>query len=184
MSFCKRAIAYIKEFIPETTEQETIMLSENESPVTKDLENGFLVTYLVDDGDHYTYVQYKHLKEEGITESELHAIGLDNLKDKAFGTIKIQEYGNLYAMFFDGNFEASLILLDELWDELLKQYVINGFIVAIPARDIIAFCDTQSVEGVSELYQLNERVYDNADHQLTNCLYKRNKKQWERALNT
>jgi len=101
----------------------------------------------------------------------------------ALGTVKLQEHGNIYSLFLDGNYEASLILINELWDGLLVPYATNGFIIAIPARDIIAFCDINSNEGITELKQLNERVYENADHQLTNCLYKRQNSQWVRVLN-
>lgn len=183
MSYCKNAVAYIKEFIPDSAEDNVINLSESDSPVCKNIGNGILVTYLVDEGEQFSYVQNKHLSEEGITEDDLHTIGINNLKEKALGVVKLKEYGNIYPLFLDGNYEASLILIDELWDELLVQYATNGFVVAIPARDVIAFCDLKSNEGITELMELNERVYEGADHQLTNCLYKRQNSQWVRVLN-
>lgn len=183
MSYCRRAIAYIKEFLPENADDKVIKLSESDGLVCKDIGNGILVTYLVDEGNHFSYIQNKHLIEEGLTENELHIIGVNNLKEIALGTVKLQEHGNIYPLFLNGNYESSLILINELWDDLLAQYATNGFIIAIPARDIIAFCDINSNEGITELKQLNERVYENADHQLTNCLYKRQNSQWVRVLN-
>jgi hypothetical protein len=39
----------------------------------------------------------------------------------------IQEFEQgYYALFLDGNFEASLILLDDLWDSTLNQYITSG----------------------------------------------------------
>ena len=39
----------------------------------RDLGNGLLVAYLVDEGSTYGYVQYRDLQSSGVTEAELHA---------------------------------------------------------------------------------------------------------------
>ncbi len=183
VSYCDKAIAYIKEYLPKECDSQVIKLSEKDSLVCQDLGNGFLVTYLVDEGDHFSYIQNRHLFDERMSIEELHSFALRNLSDLALGTVRINPYKNIYALFLDGNFEASLLMLDELWDLHLAEYAPNGFVVAAPCRDVIAFCDINSKEGISELKQLIGRVFDNADHQLSDCLYRRQNDKWVRLLN-
>jgi hypothetical protein len=79
----------------------------------------------------------------------------------------------------DGNFEASLILVDGLWDKALAQLAPNGFVAAIPARDILAFCDANSAAGIAELHQLIGRI-QNGNHMLSRELFQRADAGWSR----
>ena len=83
----------------------------------------------------------------------------------------------MHGLLLDGQFESSLILLDDLWDSSLAKYTPKSPIVALPSRDVLAFCDAQSLLGIVELKQLVERSAEN-DHQLTTILYYRQDGQW------
>jgi uncharacterized protein YtpQ (UPF0354 family) len=72
-----------------------------------------------------------------------------------------------------GDFEASLILLDQLWDEHFRQFVSGDYAIAIPARDVLAFCDDDSEEGIGELEQLFARIAPMDDHLISDKLYVR-----------
>ena len=174
--FCKSAIAYIKASLPEEGGP-VITVSEAEAPVLRDLKNGLIVSYLVDEKDSFSYVQNRHLSEANLSPEQLHAFGCSNLAAIARQKLRIQEYGAVYAVFLDGNFEASLILLDELWDAQLAQVVTGNFAVAIPARDILAFCDSSSLEGIAELKGIVART-SGGDHLLTSSLYERQRSRW------
>jgi hypothetical protein len=78
----------------------------------------------------------------------------------------------------DGQFQARLMLLDDLWDSIFAPHTPNGAIMALPTRDVLAFCDAKSLQGVIELNQLVERMQVNAEHPLTNTLYHRQDRQW------
>ena len=66
MSYCTKAIAYIKEYLPKECDSPVVKLSEKNSLVVQNLGNGFLVTYLVDEGDHFSYIQNRHLFARGL----------------------------------------------------------------------------------------------------------------------
>jgi uncharacterized protein YtpQ (UPF0354 family) len=152
----------------------TVELAEGDTPVISDLKNGLLTGYLVDQGDHFRYVQQRHLLEAGLTEAELHQHAIGNLAVLLdTDAPKIQPYGDAFVVFFGGNFEASLILVDAFWDERLEHLAPNGFIVAIPNRDILAFCDAESATGVENLRGVITRTRD-GDHPITSNLYRRN----------
>jgi uncharacterized protein YtpQ (UPF0354 family) len=169
--FCKRAIAYLK---PSLLGAEPVAeLSELDAPVITDLRNGLLVAYLVDQGGHFRYVQGRHLADANLTKAALHQSAINNLatllRDNG---AKVQPYGEVFAVFFGGNFEASLILIDALWDEHLADLAPNGHIIAIPNRDILAFCDAKSAAGLEELRQIVQRA-KGGDHPITSTLYRR-----------
>ena len=71
-----------------------------------------------------------------------------------------------------GSFEASLILIDELWEDTLDHFAPNGFIAAFPCRDILAFCDAESAAGIEQLRQIITRA-EEGDHQITPVPYYR-----------
>jgi hypothetical protein len=91
--------------------------------------------------------------------------------------LRILHYSALHGLLVDGQLEASLILLDDLSDSSLAKYTPNSAIVALPSRDVLAFCDVKSLQGIVELKQLVERSAEN-DHQLTTILYYRQYGQW------
>jgi uncharacterized protein YtpQ (UPF0354 family) len=169
--FCNRAIAYLKPSLPAA--EATVEVPELYEPVITDLSNGLLVAYLVDQGDHFQYVQRQHLADANLTEAALHHNAVNNLttllREKR---ATIEPYGEVFAVFFGGNFEASLVLIDALWDEHLAHLAPNGYIIAVPNRDILAFCDAGRLAGIEELRRIIERA-QGGDHPITPTLYRR-----------
>jgi uncharacterized protein YtpQ (UPF0354 family) len=182
MRLSESAIAYIK---PDLTAAPGIrsdrQLSVDDSPVLKSLQNGLLVSYIVDTGSHFEYVQNRHLRSEGCDEDTLHRNAVENLAKLAQEKLRVSTYQGFYAALLGGNFEASLLLVDSLWDEDLAHLVSNDFLACIPARDILAFRDSASRVGEDELRGQVGRVWSGADHLLTQSLYRRRGIRWERV---
>jgi len=154
-------------------------LSKLELPVAKALGDGLLAVYLVDAGTHFAYVTHRDLADAKLTADALHEIGLDNLSARCEGgKLRVHEFGTGYGVLLDGHFEASLLLLDELWDEAFQAQTPNGAVVTIPARDILAFCDAKSEDGIAELRAIASRLPPTASHQLTKTLYRRVNGRW------
>jgi uncharacterized protein YtpQ (UPF0354 family) len=176
--FCARAVASLKRALP-LGDEPSITLSHRDSPVLTNLNNGLLVSYLVDQTDHFQYVQRRHLTAAGLTEAELHQRGIANLST-LFNQqgANVHQYGNIFVVVFGGNFEASLILVDELWNKALAHLAPNGFIAAVPFRDILAFCDAENASGVLKLRQLIQQV-ENGDHPISPVLYRRHASIWK-----
>lgn len=148
-------------------------LPKIDTPVISDLKNGLLIGYVVDQDDHFQYIQQRHLADAGMTKAMLRQNAVKNLAAlHAEKGAKVQPYGDTFAVFFGGNFEASLILVDALWDQHFAHLAPNGFIVAIPSRDILAFCDAKSESGIDQLRQIINRL-QHVDHPITPTLYYR-----------
>lgn len=60
----------------------------------------------------------------------------------------------------------------------LKNYIINDYIVAIPSRDVLVFCDSQSTQAIEELKSVIQRVWEDGDHLHTNKLLIRKERRW------
>jgi len=136
------------------------------------LRSGLADRHVIDEGNRFSYLQGRDLRKTGIREEELHRQALANLAGLADGKVAIRPSGPVWALFFDGNFEASLTLIDDLWTHGLREYARDP-VVAIPARDVLAFCDVESTQGVTELRALVKRVWPSGDHLLTEDLYRR-----------
>jgi len=173
----EQAIAHLK--IAElTTGPSSVVLCPEDQPVLRVLPCDLLVAYMIDEGDHFSYVQNRDLEEERVSADTLHQYGIANLATMLNDQLQIQQTEGIFAAFLDGNFEASLLLVDALWNQALAHVVDNDFVCCIPARDVLAFCDSASEEGIAKLQEVVERIWPGGDHLLTDKLYRREDHQW------
>lgn len=168
--FCLQAIAYLKVEVPDDGGP-ALKFTAEDSPVLKDIGHGLLVGYIVDMGTYFSYVQQRHLIACGVTQDELHKKAVQNLASLAEVDAKVKQHGNIYVVLMGGNFEASLILLNEFWSEWYSQLAVNNFVAAFPARDILAFTDSSNEQGIVELKELCSRCSKDVDHPLTTQLF-------------
>jgi hypothetical protein len=177
-----RAIAYLKAELPADEPSPSITLSGPDAPVLRRLTSGLLVAYLVDAGDQFEYVQERDLAQDGINADELHAIGLANLASRDAGGVRVAPHpgGQMFAVLMGGNFEASLILVDWLWDEGFRRFVGGDYVVAVPARDLLAFCDVTSADGLRDLGAVCQRAQSpGVSHRISDRLYRRRDRGWQ-----
>jgi uncharacterized protein YtpQ (UPF0354 family) len=176
----EQAIAYVKRALPpEPLPGEAVVkLSFEDSPVMRDLGNGLLVAYLVDEGSTYGYVQHRDLVSASVAEADLHATAITNLRRVAANRLRIQPYGEIFALLMGGTFEASMLLLDDLWEHSLAEYITGEVLVAIPARDILAFGNASSPGAVKALNDVIERLLAKGKAELATGLYRRSGGAW------
>lgn len=147
-------------------------------PLLVGIKGVFGVMYARDTGNQFQYLNADELSALGLTTQALHAKALSNLARKLRGEngqtgLRTQHMTHATGLVFDGHLEASLVLLDSLWENALKKRLPNGAVVCIVAPDICAFCDSQSPEGLAELRGMSERVSSNGDHLITTDLFAR-----------
>src|SRR4051812_39321347 len=180
--FCKRAVPYVKGLFDDEPENPgkgpVVQLAFEDSMVLRPLCDGLGVTYLVDAGDHFEYVQYRDLRASGLTIDQLHEIALRNLSAYCQERLEIRTHSNLFAFLMGGNFESSCMLLDDLFDRVLVLQVPNGYVAAVPARDLFAVCARDSAAGIQELRELVNRVWPGGDHLISKTLFVRDTGKW------
>lgn len=169
--FLSRAVAYLKTDASAGVAS-AVSLPRADAPVLLPMQGGLVVAYVVDELDGLVYVQQRHLDEAGMTPQQLHEIAMTNLGKLCAEKIEVRKHGLIYGVFVDGNFEASMFLLKSLWQRDMAHMVESGFAVIVPARDVMAFCDMDSQEGIAVLQQMVERVHANGDHLLSKNIFR------------
>lgn len=136
------------------------------------------ITFLINDSETelFKYIQYRDLQIEQMNSEALLDIGINNLYSLVEKNgLRIQELDDdCYVLLLDGNFEATLVLLDVLWDITLNQYVPEGYAVAIPSRDVLAFSNLNSNIGIKKLNNIIANVWENGEYLITDKIIKRN----------
>ena len=175
----RRARPYLKPRLDPGSASD-VSLSQDDSPVVRELAD-LLVLYLVDEGDSFSYVQNRDVAECEMSVIELHRVALSNLYELARHKLHIAPSGEVVSVLMDGNFEASVLLLDTVWDTSFASRVRGEFIAAIPSRDVLTFGDSTSPAAVDELRAVIKRVYRaGADHLISDRLYRRHLGTWVR----
>jgi uncharacterized protein YtpQ (UPF0354 family) len=77
-----------------------------------------------------------------------------------------------------GDFEASLLLLDDLWHR--QESIVKGELVAaVPARDVLLFAGSNFDIGLRELRTAVEKVSENGSYLISKRLLVRRNNRWE-----
>jgi uncharacterized protein YtpQ (UPF0354 family) len=173
------AIAVVLSAFPDGSGASQVAERE-EGPVHTILDNGLLVGYVADVGHAYSHLMYEDLRRDRITQEELHAIGIANLAKVAAEQLDVRSFPGFYAIGVDGYFEASMVLVDDLWDRRLRQLVEGEYLAAIPARDVLAFCDASSWEGRAKLEEVIDTLMPEARRPISRHLYRRVGGRWVR----
>ena len=176
---CERAIAYLKALVADDDPAPVLTLEHGDSPVLRELGNGLLVSYVVDKGNCFELINNRQLEEDRLSSDELHRIGLENLADVANEQgVEVHPYDSIFAVIAGGNFEASLLLLDHVWESVFRQFVTGTYAVAIPARDILAFGDAADPAVRAQLRAVIGRAGPTGDHLLSDQLFARSGSGW------
>ncbi|MBB3111937.1 uncharacterized protein YtpQ (UPF0354 family) [Paenibacillus phyllosphaerae] len=158
------ALPYLKSALAEESEQGGIeALSEDDQIVEIRFNETLTIAFLYDDRemDVLRYVQQGDLQTLGVTPDALLRLAVDNLYERTdTHELQLQSFDDArYEMLLmDGHFEASLLLLDDLWEATLKGQVESGFVAAIPSSDVLMFCDRQDEQGIAEMKAVVDQI--------------------------
>lgn len=160
--------------------QPGIDMKPEDLPVMRATQGHFAVCYLIDEGSHYSFANHGQLKAAGLSLEELHRLAVGNLAALigAKPGLALHSGAGHHGLTMGGQFEASLVLVDDLWDRTLAEHFPNGPLVAIPARDVLLFCDAKSREGLGHLRAAVARVTAGGNHLLAEKVFARVAGQW------
>jgi uncharacterized protein YtpQ (UPF0354 family) len=152
-------------------------VGSTDAPVVYPWMPSLLVTYVVDARGARVLVRERDIA--GVTRDQLHATAMLNLRKRAGDRLRIEAEGAIFKVVLDGRFEASTLLLDELWDEKLRGRVQGEIVVCVPARDVVAFTGSTSEEGLAELVAIVGRLHPAGENLLVQDLFVRRAGAWE-----
>src|ERR1041385_1750342 len=107
----------------------------------------------------------------GIERGRLRALAVENL-GRILPRIEVHP-GEIYSMITaGGNYEASLLLLDEIWDR--RQFKVSGdIVVALPTRDVLLVTGSQNPAGIVKLREVAAQLTSQSPYHLTSDLFVR-----------
>jgi uncharacterized protein YtpQ (UPF0354 family) len=139
--------------------------------VYEDLNQELVIVYAEDSPKNLRYLTTKDLEPVNLKLSELKALAIKNLKS-IIPKIEVHGGNGVYMVTAGGDYEASLLLFDGLWDGI--QIKVDGdYIVTVPARDMLLITGSKNVEGIRKIRDLSVKTVAEASYRLTSDLFVR-----------
>jgi hypothetical protein len=171
-----RAMPYLS---PATSADDTAPLyayGSSDGPIVRTFSTTLIVTYMIDEPGALVFVRERDVDRSG--RDALHARAVENLRAHAAKRkLRFEPKGTTYLAKLDGQHDASLLLLDELWDPPTRIADPDGELVAaVPARDTLLFTGSTARGGVPEL---RATIARSSHRGLSPELYVRRNRAWE-----
>jgi uncharacterized protein YtpQ (UPF0354 family) len=131
----QRIIPVVKAVEHESSDATPIDLPPEDLPVSRPLVADLITLYAEDFPDRFVFVSQRRMEQLRLTPNELHALALENLSGR-LPEIQIHGESPRHMITCGGNFEATLLLHNNLWDAIAGS--LPGYpMVAVPARDLL-----------------------------------------------
>lgn len=177
----KHIFAYLKATSSEKA-PDTVQLGGPDSLLTRPFVGRLFITLAHDFDDAFGLLQRRHLAELGMNDNEAFELGLRNLTTFAeSGAVRIDQSSRVFAFTAGGNFEASLLLVDKLWQSMSGRIGSVRLLARAPARDLLMIAPDDK-DGRAELEALAARLKGfKLDHPLTDDLLTWDGSRWSIA---
>jgi len=138
---------------------------------------GLSIIYAEDTPSNIRYIEKASIEELGVDIATIPATAIVNLLAK-LPDISVDGGEGLYMVIADGNYEASLLLVDDIWTH--QNFDVAGdIVVALPARDVLLVSGTGNTEQLEQLQALAKQVYAESTYNLTSNIDVRRNGRWE-----
>jgi uncharacterized protein YtpQ (UPF0354 family) len=130
--------------------------------------NELVIVYAQDDPNRMRYLTTQ--EDFGLSREELKSLAIANLK-RVLPKIEMRSVGDVSLMSAGGNYEASLLLIDDIWSS--GQIQVNGdIVVAIPTRDTLLVTGSRSRSGLKLVRELTAKFKAQGPYELTDTLFR------------
>jgi uncharacterized protein YtpQ (UPF0354 family) len=127
-----------------------------------------VIVYAQDDPNRMRYLTTQ--EDFGLSREELRSLAIANLK-RVLPKIEMGRVGDVALMSAGGNYEASLLLIDDIWSS--GQIQVNGnIVVAIPTRDALLVTGSRSRSGLKLVRELTAKFKAQGPYELTDTLFR------------
>lgn len=153
-------------------------LAQAQWPVHEKYNEQLIIVYGEDTEKSINYITEEDLDKLNISRDTLLGFAKRNLKAIL---PDIQRMGNdgSYGIACGGDFEACLILLEDLWT--YENFPVDGdFVIAIPNRDILFITGTNNKPEIERIDKIAQESYNNGNHPISPILFRWNGKTFEK----
>jgi uncharacterized protein YtpQ (UPF0354 family) len=135
------------------------------------------IVYAEDLPDRTSSLKKDRLQNAGIADDELLNLAKDNLR-RILPPAQRQGDGPWYMVTAGGDYTASLLLFDGLWDDLADS--VEGDLVAVaPSRDVLLYTGSESKEGLAAIRQRATEILATGNYLISETLIVRVSGRWE-----
>jgi uncharacterized protein YtpQ (UPF0354 family) len=155
-------------------------LSAEDEPVAHPFAADLVVLYAFNLPDRLQYVTQRELNAAGMTAAQLHAKAVENLP-RHFQEITLKDLGEgMFGVTCGGVLEASLLLLEPLWDKLLPH--LPGVpLAAVPARDLLFVIGSKQPQALKRMQQAAKVELQHAVLETSRLVFWREGGRWDRC---
>ena len=128
--------------------------SDDNALVVRSFNEGYVISYVVEEPGALSYVRWRDVAGGDI--DKLHAIALANLRVRSNAKLRLAPRDGFVEVVLDGKFDASLLLLDELWDGsgIVARAVTSPIVAAAPSSAALIVASASSTSGIRHLGSL------------------------------
>jgi uncharacterized protein YtpQ (UPF0354 family) len=138
--------------------------------VSEDFNDELMIFYAEDTPSNIRYLVPERLEAVGVPRTGLRALAIANLA-KLLPQIEIHSDPLVSVITAGGDYEASLLLVDDIWSKGQAPKMVDGDIVAaIPARGLLFFTGSRNRGGIARLRELARKLVARPYH-LTDTLF-------------
>jgi uncharacterized protein YtpQ (UPF0354 family) len=169
-------VPLIKAAIPENDHASAIELNGEDALVDDPFVANLFIMYAFDLPSLFRFVARRDLERLGISSEGLRELAVSNLR-RVLPEIECHGEPPVFMLTVGGNLEASLLLIDDLWESLCGL-VAGELVAAVPARDVLMFTGNESVEGIAAIRNSIERIWNGGDHLISKSLLVWRDRRW------
>jgi uncharacterized protein YtpQ (UPF0354 family) len=137
--------------------------------VFEPLNEQLTIVYAEDSPKNIRYLSPDMLVAAKIPRETLRALAIANLR-RIVPKIEVQGGNGVFMIIAGGDFEACLLLFDDLWQG--RQMDVRGdYVVAIPSRDMLLVTGSQHPEGIQKVREVAAKTAAQASYRLTPELF-------------
>ena len=141
----------------------------DQSVVYEDYNEALIIVYAEDKERSISYFGEKAFDKLGISRDELREMSIENLQN-ILPEVNRNGSEGTYMLTAGGDYEASLILLQGIWDK--ASIPVEGkFVIGIPNRDVLFVTGSSNAEMVAEIQKYSKESYQTGSFSLTDKLF-------------
>ena len=137
------------------------------------------VVYAFDRPNVTSYASAAQLERLAVPLDRIHEIAINNLRSRLPREIPTRGDGKSFLLMVGGNYEASLVLVDEVWERLAAS-VLGDAIVCVLARDLCLVTGSRTPGGIESLRRAKDRMFAGGppSYFISTTLIRRHDSQW------
>lgn len=128
-----------------------------------------IILYAEDSPKSLRYLTPESITLAKLDKEQLRELAVKNLR-RLLTDIQIHGDNGIFMVTAGGTYEASLLLLDELWNDG-RMKVDGDYVVAIPSRDMLLVTGSNNQPAVQKIRALAKKIRSESSYSLTSDLF-------------